>query len=90
MMDHRSQHQLPPQVPASLLEYIMGKYVESDSGTGNWYIIAGRKPKADWSAIDTTAKEDTFVPTQKRSFNSNREVTEYGDHVALMTTKYNL
>ena len=68
--------------------YIMGKYVESDAGVGDWYIIAGLKPKADWSGIDTTKKEETYMPTQKRRFNSKREVTKYGDSIAPMTTKY--
>ena len=78
----------PAAAASKPTDYIMGKYVESKSGTGDWHIIAGRKPKADWSGIDDTAKEETYVPTQKRRFNSKREATEYGDRVAPMTTKF--
>ena len=62
---------------SKLSNYTMGKYVESESGMGHWYIIAVRKPKADWSGLDITEKEETYVPKQKRRLNSKSEVTEY-------------
>ena len=46
--------------------FIMGNYKESQPGKGDWYIVAGLKPKANWSGIDSTALEPTPVPTQKR------------------------
>ena len=50
--------------------YIMGIYKESQPGEGDWYIVAGRKPKVNWSGINDTAPEPTLVPTQKRRFRS--------------------
>ena len=68
-------------------DYIMGVYEESQLGEGNWYIIAGRKPKADLSGIDYTEPAPTYVPTQKRRFRSKYETTEYIQTVTPMTTK---
>ena len=68
----------------------MGTYKESQPGKGNWYIVAGRKPKADWSGIDDTAPEPTLVPMQKRRFRSKYETTEYLQRVTPMTTKFRI
>ena len=56
--------------------YIMGTYQASQLGKGDWHIIAGHKPKADWSGIDYTEPVPTYIPTQKRRFRSMYETTE--------------
>ena len=69
-------------------DYLMGAYQESQTGAGDWYIIAGRKPKADWSGIDTTEPIPTPVPTQKRRYRSKYESSEYLQRVTPMTTQF--
>ena len=69
-------------------DYIMGIYQESQPGEGDWHIIAGRKPKANWSGIDDTEPEPTLVLMQKRRFRSKYETTEYLQRVTPMTTMF--
>ena len=69
-------------------DYIMGVYEESQSGKGDWHIIAGCKTKADWSGIDYIEPAPTYIPMQKRRFRSKYETTEYIQRVTPMTTEF--
>ena len=45
-------------------DFIMGQYEEeSQADCGDWHIVAGREPLADWSGIDATEPRSTFLPT---------------------------
>ena len=69
-------------------DYLRGAYQESQTGAGNWYIIAGCKPNADWSGINTTEPIPTSVPTQKRRFRLKHELSKYLQRVTQMTTQF--
>ena len=69
-------------------DFIMGRYEESQADCGDWHIVAGGKPLADWSGIDATKPRSTFVPTQTRSFKSKYKTTDYEKRTAPMATKF--
>ena len=69
-------------------DFIMGKYIESQAGCGDWHIVAGGKPLVDWSGIDATEPRSTFVPTQTRSFKSKYKTSEYEQRTTPMSTKF--
>ena len=69
-------------------DYIMGKFQESKPGSGDWYIISGGHPKADWSGIDPSKPVSTYVPTQKRIYGSKHESAEYAKRVKPMETVF--
>ena len=68
--------------------YIMGEFVESYPGTSDWHIIAGGKPKPDWSGRDATDPNRTFVPTQLRGYKNKYQAIEYEKRTEPMKTKF--
>ena len=69
-------------------DYLMGEFVESYPGTLDWHIIAGGKPKPDWSGRDATDPNRTFVPTQQRGYKNKYQAIEYEKRTEPMKTKF--
>jgi hypothetical protein len=66
----------------------MGKFIESHPGSGDWHIISGGKPNADWTGIDAQAPKSAYVPTQIRGSKSKYAAIEYEKRIQGPKTKY--
>ena len=77
----------PPPIKAPA-NPTMGKYFESYPGAGDWYVISGGKPLADWSSLDPAAVTAKVNPRQFRPLSAALKRKAYDKRVEGLQTQF--